>query len=458
MATREMERRLPRSRAVGWMGRHWVSIVLALVAVVYGGAVTMLHEDTVSPIDEVVYLDYAFKVWDQGIVHEGEQFGEDVAHVVACENVIPHGDLGQVCGSEDVNMESMPNQGYTTGSGYTPAYFWSVRLIGDPIHALTGLSEVTSWRLSGLVWLVGTLLVLVPLLRRAGVSSSVTLTLGALFIASPYSWWTYTYLSTDASVVLFGAAVLFVSMEVVRGRRSAWWLLPLAALAPLFKITNLLVFGLMLVYFGITAIAQRFDRSVDSFGPQRFRISVRVWIPVALSVAVAGLVQVVWMRIVPALAVSDVVVDQGVTTPLTGAGLIRLVLRGISGPITHNPFGGFSSQELSTQVFVPLSWLMIAMVIGALMVMRWDLERGPVIWATGIASLTALPALGIAMWTLSGIYFELPGRYGAGLIPAMLLVGGFMLRNRFANIMVLVYAVLLMVFGIALALHVGAAY
>lgn len=482
MATGQAEQQRARSRAGGWALRNWVSIALALIALVYGSAVTILHDDTVSPIDGVVYIDYAYKVWDQGMVHQGELFGDDVAHLVACENVLPHGNLGQECGSDRVYLEGMPNQGYTTGAGYTPVYFWTVRIIGDPIHAITGLSEVTSWRLSGVAWLMGTLLVLVPLLRRAGVSALTTFTLAALFIASPYTWWTYTYLSTDASVVLFGAAVLLLAMEIVRGRRSAWWLLPFAVIGPLFKITNLLVFGLVLIYFAIDAIARWRARAksvavatrtlepalvegaapVDGIAPSealpRARRAGRLWIPVAVAVAIAGIVQVAWMRLIPMLAVTDTIVDQGVSTPLTGTGLIQLVLQGITGPIMHNPFAGHSSSPIPSQVFVPLSWLMIAAVIGAMMVIRWDAERGPIIWATGIASLTALPALGVAMWVLTNSYFDLPGRYGAALIPAVLLVAGFMLRNRVATVVTLIYAIGLMVFGLALAVYVGVAY
>lgn len=459
MATGDVNELGARSRARRWATRHWVSIVLVLVAVVYGGAVTILHDDTVSPIDEVVYLDYAYKVWDQGIVHEGEEFGDDVAQVVACENVIPFGDLGQECGADDVHLPGMPNQGITTGAAYTPVYFWSVRLIGDPIHVITGLSDVTSWRLSGLAWLIGTILVLVPLLRRAGVTPMATLTLGLLFIASPYAWWTYTYLSTDASIVLFGAAMLLVAMNAVRGRGSLWWLLPLAILAPIFKITNLLVLGLVLLYLGIDAVARwRQRRAGSAQSGEAARPLLTRWLPIGVATVVAVVVQITWMRLVPLFAVTDVAVDQGVSTRLTGSELLRLMLSGIAGPITHNPFAGFSSSPLPAQIMTPLSWLFIAAVVGAVMVFRWDAERGPIVWATAIAALTALPALGIVMSVLVNSYFDLPARYGAGLIPAVLLVAGLMLRNRAAIIIAIAYAGVLLAFGIALAVYVGAAY
>ncbi len=454
----DRERQTP-TRVLHRVTRHWVSIALVAISLLYGGAVTVLHDDSVSPIDEVVYLDYTYKLWDQGLVHKGETFGDEIAHLVACENVIPFGSLGQECGSDDVNLAAMPNAGYTTGEGYTPIYFWTVRIIGDPVHAITGLSEVTSWRLSGAVWLAGTVLVLAALLRRAGVPQLAVFALGLVFIGSPYAWWTYTYISTDTSVVIFGASILLVTMEAVRGRWSAWWLVPLAVLAPLFKITNLVVFGLILVYLVLDGLTRRGRESADGPGSPRGDVSARrLWLPVGLAVALAGAIQVAWLRIVPLLAVSDVVVDQGITTPLTAGEVVRLSLSGITGAITHNPAIGRTDSMLPELIFVPLSWLAIAGVVGSAMSMEWTSKRGPLVWGTAIATIAALPALGCLMWFLTGVYFPLPGRYAAGLVPAILLLVGFMLKNRVATIVVVAYSALLLTFGLTLAIHIGSSY
>lgn len=464
---------MPSARAVShhraaktgaWARRNWVSLVLVLVSLCYGGAVTILHEDTLSPIDEVVYLDYTYKVWDQGMVHKGERFGDDVAQLVACEQVLPFGNLGQVCGSDDVNYGGLPNGGYTTGEGYTPLYFWTVRAIGDPLHALTGLSEVTSWRLSGVVWLSMTMLVLVALLRRFRIPSPVILALGLLFIGSPYAWWTYTYISTDTSVVLFGAAILLTTLQARRGRWSAWWLVPLGVLAPLFKITNLLAFGLVGLVLLLDAVAKKLSHRTTratAFAPVETGAEpkpARFWVPMGISVALAAGLQVLWMRLIPVLAVSDVVVDQGVTVPLTPAELVRIATIGFSGAIEHNPFAARSGSALLPLVFQPLGWLMIAFVIGALVSVRWSHPRGPLVWAIGLACVLALPALGLLMWFLTGTYFPLPGRYAAALIPAVLLLGGFMMKGRLATVFVTAYAGLLMVTGLAIAIQVGASY
>lgn len=444
------------SRVSAWSRRHWVSLLLALVSLVYAGAVTILHEDTLSPIDEVVYMDYTYKVWDQGVVHRGEKFGPDVAHLVACAKVLPFGDLGQTCGSSEVNYGGLPNDGYTTGEGYTPLYFWTVRIIGDPIHMLTGLSEPTSWRLSGAVWLAFTMIVFVGLMRRFKIPEPVILTLGLLFIGSPYVWWTYTYISTDVSVVIFGAGLLLATVQARSGRWSAWWLLPLGILAPLFKITNLIAFGLVALYVAIDECARRFGKQRSA---PKVRSSFRgFWLPLGLSAILAAALQFAWLRLIPLLAVSDHVVDQGVATRLTAVEVLRLTTVGVNGAITHNPFASRSSSELVGLVFLPLSWLMIAFVFGALMSARWSRDRGPLIWATGVACLLALPTLGVVMTVSAGVYFPLPGRYAAALIPAILLLGGLMLRNRIFTAAVASYAGLLMVAGIIVAVHVGATY
>ena len=71
---------VPATRRFGrfavWSRRHWVSLTLVLVSLVYGGAVTILHEDTLSPIDEVVYtisLDHG-----DNRVHRGAATSADI--------------------------------------------------------------------------------------------------------------------------------------------------------------------------------------------------------------------------------------------------------------------------------------------------------------------------------------------------------------------------------------------
>lgn len=441
----------------GWASRYRVLVALVLVSLFYGSAVAIMHDDTVSPIDEVVYLDYTFKVYEEGLVREGERFGDEVAQVVACEGVVPHGTFGQECAEgQAVNSEGMPNAGYSTGAPYTPIYFWMTRIVGDAIESISGLSTVTSWRLTGVLWLAATVALLVIFLRRQGLSETVTFVVGLLFIASPFAWWTYTYLSTDVTSVLFGAAVMLVVLEAKKGRLSPWWLLPIALAGALFKITNLIVLGLVLLFMVLSLLAKKSgivsEGRTASIPPKRDTL---LWAVIGASTLVAAAVQLAWMRLVPLLAVSETRVDQGVAAALSPTELIGLAVSGIAGPITHNPAAGIFPTGPFASIAAPLGWVLVAGVVGSIMIAQPKESSTPLIWATGLASILALPALGVVFWLTTGSYFSLPARYAATLIPAQLLLVGMLLRSKAAAIVFIGYAVLLMGTGGLLAVHIG---
>lgn len=450
-----------------WISGNRVPVFLVLIAVFFSSAVTILHEDAISPIDELVYLDYAFKVDDQGLVREGETFGDEVAYVAACKKAVPFGDLGQECSeSARVDLERMPNGGYTTAHAYPPVYFWITRLIGDPIHAVTGLSEVTSWRLTGVLWLSAGLLVMVGLFRKWSVPEPVIFAVGLVFIASPFAWWTYTYLSTDISLFLIGGLTLLVTTDVIKGKQRGWWLVLIAAAGVLFKITNLLVLGLALLILLIHKIAERIGQKKahntpgGSYAEGALGLSVAParWVPMVVAVAVAVGLQFAWMRIFPLFAVSTATVDQGVNTSLGGTEIVRLAVSTLTGAILHNPANGFMPDAPFGALYAPLGWLVAAGVVGAMMSFKWKLETGPLIWSVGIASVITLPMLAILMYATTGAYFQLPARYAAGLLPAFLLILALMLRNHAMRIVVLVFAALSIVTGLLLAYEVGARF
>lgn len=432
------------SRPMRWARSNWVPLLLVLISLLYGGTITVLHDDTASPIDELVYIDYTHKTYSQGMVFEGERFGPDVTQVVACEGVFPFGTLGQECGSTSIEYDSLPNGGLTTGAPYTPVYFWITRIVGDAIQFVSGLSAVTSWRLTGPIWLALGMFLFSRLLATWRVSKSTTFTMGLLFIASPFAWWSFTYLSTDVTAFVFGAAMLLLATGVARRERSPWWFVPLVFVAALFKITNLLILGLVLIFFIMHSIAKSARRrrfaTVDGLARSQFSL----WGALSVSVIVGALVQVVWTRLLPILAVSEARADQGVSRELRGMDILTLLGMSPAAAITHNPVAGINGGQLLTAAYQPLAWVAIASVFGALMSIRWSTDRGPIIWATAIASIVALPALGIAFYVMTGSYFDLPGRYAGSLIPAVLLLGGFLLKSRAAQVVLWCYSGLLM--------------
>jgi hypothetical protein len=234
--------------------------------------------------------------------------------------------------------------------------------------------------------------------------------------------------------------------------RSAWWLVPIAFVAAVFKITNMLALGLIILYLLIQNVSSSMEarktgtvRNINAVG------QLSLWAALATSAVVGAAVQLIWSRLIPILAVSEVRVDQGVSRELAAIDLVRLLLSGPGSALVHNPANSLGSGAWFTALYQPLAWFGIAAVFGALMVMRWSGDRGPLIWATALSTVLALPLLGLAFSLATGSYFDLPGRYAASLLPGVLLVAAFMLRNKLTNVLLRSYAVLLMFAGLVLA-------
>lgn len=439
-----------------WYVRHRVEVILVLFSLLFGGAVTVLHDQTASPIDELVYIDYLNKVPTQGMVFEGEKFGPEVAELVGCEGVFPFGTLGLSCPSAgpSTGNDGMPNEGFTTGAAYTPVYFWLTRTLASPLE-LFGVESVTAWRMTGLIWLAAGMVLLTGLLRRWKIDDRIILTLGSLYIVSPFSIWTYTYISTDVSAFVFGAGTLLLATEVIRGRRSAWWFVPIAALAVAFKVTNLLPLALVLAYFVFYWLH---SRSQSIANQSHKRGAARIAVLLSIGIASGITLQYLWMKLFPLLAASDTRVDQGISRELNLLDLVNLFAMGPWSALTHSPISGLPGSAYFLAVATPLSWLAITAVLGTALSIPWKDARAPIVWASVVTTLLALPVLGVGFYALTGSYFELPGRYVASLMPAVLLLGGFLLRNLFAMWLLRAYAVTLGLSAVAQAVMIRQLY
>ncbi len=433
-------------------------LTLMLVSLVYGGSTIVLHDEAVSPIDEVVYIDYTYKVLSQGMVFSGERYGEDTARFIGCEGVFPYGYLEQPCGPGNVDLDKMPTHGYSTGAAYTPIYFWMTRIVGDGIHAITGLDSVTSWRMTGPLWLALSMIPFVQLFKRWRINDRVTLTLGLLFIASPFAWWTYTYLSTDVSLFLFGALTLLLATDVAERRQSPWLFIPLAVVAVAFKITNLLMFGLVILFFLLRGLAARAatHRDAPVRRPLAWKKQVALWLTLAISVVAGVLVQFFWNNLLAATRIGSGAADQEISRVFRPSDLFTLLTMGPGTAIAHNTVEGVNGGIYSfiALAYQPLMWIACAFVFGAAMMIRWSHGRAPLVWATAISSVIALPILGLGSYLLAGSYFTLPGRYAGNLIPAILLLGAFVLRSRAATATIWMYTGFLAATGAMLALDI----
>lgn len=407
---------------------------------------TLMHSLRTSPIDEWVYIDYTDRVFQQWRALEGDVASRYTTHIMSCYGVLPGGTFG-TCGLGDT--AALPYAGHPTGSPYMPIYFWITASVGGLMHVITGIEPLVAWRLTGALWLASAMSVFVRLFRLWGVEDAATLALGGLLIASPYVWTAHSFVSTDAPSLLIGASLLALATQIRRGRARAGWLLLAAPLAVAFKITNLVAVGLVVMYLLVSwagdAVRSRRHGSDIALRPLVVRVG-----SVAAAVALAGLIQVLWLRFVNSTPATNYRADQGVTTPLGKGELLNQAISFLPGAITSNPF---ITASYYAQATAPLSWFLIAAVLGSSLTLRSWGARGEIAVSVGIASVFAAPALAMLLNVVTGSYFQLPSRYGASLIPGFLLMGGFLIRNRVAPWLLIIYALALAAIAVALSLY-----
>lgn len=418
-------------------------VLLVVIALSFPTAITLWHSQETSPIDEWVFVDYTSKVFEQGYVREGERVGNYTVDLMACHGVLPGSTFG-TCGADDSNYEALPYTGLTAAAAYTPIYFFATRILGLPFQLL-GADPLTAWRLTGGIWLALGIAVFVSLLRAWGVSNRRIFPLALLIIASPFVWWAHTFVSTDAPAILVGASILLLATKMRQSDVNPWWFLPIAVIAVALKVTNLVSVGLAVLYLLVTFV---FDFVKGRENLQSVKVKPgQVWKTPVIAIfgaIVAVGVQVIWAKFIAATAVSAERVDQGISIQLTPKELALQVVNFIPSVLSYSAFSGHGKDF----IWVPLSWIPIAGVIGSFfLIKKWN-EKSYLVVAILVSGLAMAPLLAIAVQIAQGAYFQLSPRYGASLIPAFMLTVAFILRNKAARGVLLIYAVGLFSVGI----------
>lgn len=425
---------------VGSIRRRWSLVLLLIIAMPYFATVTLIHTEALSPVDEWVYVDYLRKLPSQGMVHEGELVGLETLRQLACDGVSPFGPIGPPCGSE-LPVDEFPNEGLTSAAPYTPIYFAMTRAVGDALAVLPGVDQTAGWRLTGTLWAAAAIVALYALARDRGVRHGPILAVGIAFVASPFSWWTYSYVSTDAPGFALGALLLLLALRVRSCIAARWWMLGIAALAVAIKLTNLLGVALATLLL-----------LVDAALSARRRAEVRPPLVAALfpvgGLALGLALQSGWLQFVAATAVSDERADQGIGVPLTLAELFLQVVHFLPAGLTASPITAY----VPPFAYAPLGWLTVAGVLAAAATARSiRADSTALVVATVIGALSAAPLLAVTIQVFTGGYFQLPPRYAATLLPAFLLVTALVLRQRTAIVTLTAYGVALLGLGLWLA-------
>ncbi|WP_348786818.1 phospholipid carrier-dependent glycosyltransferase [Leifsonia sp. NPDC080035] len=415
-----------------WTLLNWVPIVLVLASLLVTGVVTVRHTQALSPLDEWVYYDYTLKIPSQGIVHRGETLGKGALEQMSCFGDA-YGRRGDPCGSDYSDLSRYPQGAKTSADIYPPTYFAVTWAIGEAIHAVTGIDFLTAARLSGLFWLSGGVLVLYLLLRRFGVPKLVTLGVGLIVIASPSTYWSSTYISTDAPVLLAGAAALLIAFRAIDGKGGGWWLVPIAVVCALTKVTTLLGVGLAVLILLMYAL---WRRGTEPLGRDHRR---RLILIAVVSAVAAVAAQVLWIGVRALIAVGPAI-GQGVESagPIGVRWLLTMATVFVDpGPLL---FAGWNpGWRLPAIVQLPMQWLPIAGVVGALFMATRSIATKAFGIATAVSLVVFAPLLALAMSVALGGVYPVPPRYGIALIPAFMTALALIVRNRLATWLLIGY-------------------
>jgi hypothetical protein len=411
------------------------------------GTVTILHTQATSPIDEWLYLDYLVKIPQHGMLFSGEIVSSEVLTLMSCHGTSPFGPIGTPCGETPV-LSDYPNQGITSASIYTPIYFYTTFGLGWVISQVFGLPDVTGWRLVGLLWAAVGIAFYVVLMRRWGVRNLTILALGIAFLASPFAWWSFTYVSTDAPALLFGALLFLLATRVIRREAPSWVLIVTSVVVVLVKPVFIIGVGAVALFLLAEFVA---DRCRHRHNPTGHSLRYGLLRDAVLMLIVPSVMAWAWSKLVSLLAVSGAVPDQGTATRFTVVELLTQFTNFLPMAINTSAI----SEYIPGFVFQPLGWLTLVCVLGAIFVVSRADPWLPLASSVAVAGVLAAPAFALVVVATTGQYFQIPSRYGAILIPAFLLCGGLIIKTRWVSWLIIGYSAALLALGVWLSWYLA---
>lgn len=399
-----------------WITSHKFILSLLLFVFALSLFTVLGHGQEMSPIDEWVYIDYLHKIPAQFLVLPGELINSQDLKLMSCTGAIPFGPQGPPCDSTFLPQD-FPLNGRTTADAYTPIFFWVTWILALPLR-LFGLNEIIAWRLISVLWLLSSVVVIHKLGKHLGVPK-FAIVLGTLvLVSSPFSYWTFTYISTDAPGVFLGGLLLYLVITKSPGAGRTYVLIALAVVTILFKPSNVLALGLVAIVITISIIqAWRFTSAVVRAKGLMLSVAVLV-VPIVF--------EFIWLKFHSLLPVEKIV-EQGVTEPLTVGGFISLFAYPIGGVLTtgvyipNRPI--IDMLPFPSVLASPIMWVSVAGLVGSfLMSTRQTITRA-ISSATLVVALVSGPILALMIILGTGGYFQIPNRYvGSISVPIVLSV------------------------------------
>lgn len=386
---------------------------------------------TLSPLDESVYIDYVLKVPTQGVVHQGEQLGREALIIQACETWAQTKELAQACRLEDVsNLRIFPQFGITSADLYTPVYP-TITHWGMTIFAGLGVeTKLSAMRYTGAIWLALAAMGAWLVTRRMGLSPWACLGAALAIVGVTPVRWANSFVTPDATALLAGVGMVGIGLWWIKRAEQGKPILPPAAL---FALVGAFFTAMKLQNFFAVVAAGFWILLATYTGKVRASLPHLGGLTVGALIAMAP--QVIWVIYRAKTAVGPFP-DQDVTETFSIGFLLAETLRYLPGvaagtgqpQLLSEPWGYWATQ-----------WMMIAVVLGTIGV-AVALTTQPRIQTLAIAVLITMviggPALVVASSIAAHGFIPSPERYGLSMLPIMLIgAAAFFDQGKWARIL-----------------------
>jgi hypothetical protein len=304
------------------------------------------------------------------------------------------------------------------------------------------IDQVSVMRATGALWLAAALVLMWLLWRELSVPWATRAGLGLLLVASPVVLMANSTVTNDATGLAAGAAVTLLVLRWDARRAATWFAVTVAVVALLLKTTTLLVL-LMASAFVLVRCLQRADLTKQPWWQAFSRRSIVLVGGFAVASAVVGLG---WSAFENARATLDpraipqvIVQSQAEFDPSWLASSLMKVSTPLEPQFLQSALLGTIGMGVGSLVSVAVLGLAI---VGAVRSAPGSNVRALAI-ATALAALAFPPILTLMNYQALGIQFSIPARYGLTLVPAMLAIGGTVLRSRPMQIVAVAAGVLM---------------
>jgi hypothetical protein len=437
-ATGRARRPATHSRT-GWWKRCVPSrlalVIVAFTCVVVPVSLVVVHiheNPELSPIDEAAHWDYVTRLADGGFPRLGQRLQPSTLGAIECQRVALHGLVIPPCGTPP-DTKRFGNDSYQYEAQQPPGYYaLTVPMRWFGMNAL-GLADLTATRLTGLVWLVSSLLLFWIAGRLMDLSPPV-LGAGTLLIATaPLTISLYSSVTNDVTTLFAGSLVMVLGALALK--HPGRWMTPVMLLAGVaiasFKLSDLLPVVVASFLLGALAIRPGAHREGREGG---LVAALRWWWPRGGAILVGALAgAVAWLVVEHRLATIDPKelpsFDVLRTVHVTFS-LIMTEALTLFQPLTDSydifrttdhalPRSSATSLHLQSVMATVLGYVVVAGGLAGLFVRRRE-------WFHWLG-LTTLPALylggmvlGVSAYLTYNTDPSLSGRYGMALAPMLL--------------------------------------